>query len=284
MITTELEKIDLNSGWKAKLYLKFIEENKKTVFKQRKHEGPLQVQKLFYPELDGTCHVYILHPPGGVVGGDSFDININVDPNAKVLVTTPAAGKFYRSSGATAYQKQTIKVADNGFLDWFPSENIFFPGAKVKLETRVDLSKESHFTAWDIMCLGRPAIDETFSSGQLSQRLEIFKDGRPIRFDKFIIQENDLALNAKWGLGKKPVVGTFFCFTPRKELVGLLRKNIDSLGKDDLISMTFLDDIILCRYLGNSVEQVKQNFIKVWQILHLTLRGLDPVIPRIWNT
>ena len=72
MITTELEKIDLNSGWRAKLYLKFVEENKKTVLKQRKHEGPLQVQKLFYPELDGTCHVYILHPPGGVVGGEVF--------------------------------------------------------------------------------------------------------------------------------------------------------------------------------------------------------------------
>lgn len=71
-----------------------------------------------------------------MVGGDSFDVKIEVDPNAKVLVTTPAAGKFYRSAGDEAYQQQIITVADHGVLEWFPSENIFFPGAKVKLETR----------------------------------------------------------------------------------------------------------------------------------------------------
>jgi len=284
MTTSSLEEVALNTGWRAKLHLKFVEENNKTVLKQRTHQGPLQVQKPFYPEANGACHVYLLHPPGGVVGGDSFDIKIDVDPNANVLITTPAAGKFYRSAGREAYQKQAIKVADHGVLEWFPSENIFFPGAKVKLETRVDLSEKSHFIGWDILCLGRPAIGETFSRGQLTQRFEIFQNGRPIRLDKLVIQENDLALDEKWGLGGKPVVGSFFCLTPRKDLVDLLRQNIDSSGNDDLFSVTFVDDIILCRYLGNSVEHVKQNFIEAWQILRFALRGHEAVIPRIWST
>ena len=284
MTISSLEEVALDTGWRAKLHLKFVEENNKTVLKQRTHQGPLQVQKPFYPEANGACHVYLLHPPGGVVGGDSFDIKIDVDPNANVLITTPAAGKFYRSAGGEAYQKQAIKVADHGVLEWFPSENIFFPGAKVKLETRVDLSEKSHFIGWDILCLGRPAIGETFSRGQLTQRFEIFQNGRPIRLDKLVIQENDLALDEKWGLGGKPVVGSFFCLTPRKDLVDLLRQNIDSSGNDDLFSVTFVDDIILCRYLGNSVEHVKQNFIEAWQILRFALRGHEAVIPRIWST
>ena len=284
MITPKLEKVNLNVGWSAKLHLGFIEKEKKTVLQQRAHQGPLQVQKPFYPEENGACHVYLLHPPGGVVGGDNFDIKIEVNPNAKVLVTTPAASKFYRSSGATAYQKQILKVAAHGVLEWFPSENIFFSGAKAKLETKVDLSEKSHFIGWDILCLGRPAAREHFSQGNLVQRFNIFQDGRPLRLDKLVIRGNDLALNAKWGLAGKPVLGSFFCFTSRIELVDLLRKNVCPPENDDFYSVTFMDEIILCRYLGNSVEQVKRHFIKAWQLLRFALRGHEAVIPRIWST
>ena len=91
-------------------------------------------------------------------------------------------------------------------------------------------------------------------------------------------------MDAKWGLGGKPIVGSFFCLTPRKDLVDLLRQNIGSPENGDLFSVTFVDDIILCRYLGNSVERVKRNFIKAWQLLRLALRDHEAVIPRIWNT
>ena len=210
--------------------------------------------------------------------------NINLNSDAKALITTPAAGKFYRSAGPIAYQKQILEVANHGVLEWFPSENIFFPGAKVKLETRIKLFKESHFIGWDILCLGRPSIGETFDNGQLTQRLEIFMDGRLIRLEKLIIKENDLMLNAKWGLRGKPVVGTLFCLTSRTDLVDLLRDSIESLDGDNLLSVTLVDNVILCRYLGNSVEQVKQKFIKVWQVLRMALRGRESVIPRIWST
>ena len=284
MTVSSFEEANLNKGWKAKLLLKFIEENNKTILNHRSHQGPLQVQKLFYPESNGACHAYILHPPGGVVGGDSFDIKIQVEPNAKVLVTTPAAGKFYRSSGGEAFQRQSITVSDHGVLEWFPSENIFFQGAKAKLITRVDLSEESHFIGWDILCLGRPAIGEIFSQGQLTQKLEIFLNGCPIRLERLVVRDNDAILDAKWGFGGKPVMGSFFCFSPRKDLVDLLRQNIDLFENGDLLSITFVDGIILCRYLGNSVEHVKRNFIKFWQLLRLALRDHEAVIPRIWNT
>ena len=284
MSISSFKEANLNKSWKAKLQLKFIEENNKTILSHRSHQGPLQVQKLFYPESNGACHVYILHPPGGVVGGDSFDVKIQIEPNAKVLVTTPAAGKFYRSSGDEASQVQSITVADHGVLEWFPSENIFFRGAKAKLKIRVDLSEKSHFIGWDILCLGRPSIGEIFSQGQLSQKLEIFLNGCPIRLERLMIRENDAILDAKWGLGGKPVVGSFFCFSLRKDLVDLLRQNITLSENGDLLSITYVEGIILCRYLGNSVEHVKRNFIKFWQLLRLSLRDHEAVIPRIWNT
>ena len=273
-----------NSGWKARLELGFVEKNHKTIIQDRKHFGPLQIQKPFYPEPNGRCHVYILHPPGGVVGGDRFEIEIHVASHAKALITTPAAGKFYRSSGPVACQKQNIKVAPQGVLEWFPSENIFFSGAKAKLRTKVDLMGGSYFFGWDICCLGRPASGEQFFHGALDQRFEIWLDKKPIRLERFKLNENDPILKAKWGLGNQPVFGNFVCLTSKKDLVNLLRKKIPAPENGNAFSTTFIDGIILCRYLGNSVEQAKGLFMKTWDTLRLELFGQRAVIPRIWNT
>ena len=132
--------------------------------------------------------------------------------------------------------------------------------------------------------MGRPAAGEQFSQGNLTQKFDIFKNGRPLRLDRIVLGGNDPVLVAKWGLGGAAVLGSFFCLTPRKELVDLLRKNIGSFEGAGFFSVTYVDDVILCRYLGNSVEHVKQNFIEAWQILRFALRGHEAVIPRIWST
>ena len=132
MFISNLDRISSNSGWEAHLHLGFIKENDRTSIQNRKHFGPLQIQKPFYPDTDGTCHVYVLHPPGGVVGGDRFDIRIDLEPNAKALITTGAASKFYRSGGPIACQNQKIRLAARGILEWFPMENIFFSGFPLK--------------------------------------------------------------------------------------------------------------------------------------------------------
>ena len=284
MPISSLRKTDLNSGWEARLELVLKREKNKTVIRDRKTFGPLQIQKPFYPDKDGRCHVYILHPPGGEVGGDQFAVAINVGPNAVALITTPAACKFYRSSGPLASQTQEIKLAPSGVLEWFPLENIFFSGAKVKLKTRVHLARESYFFGWDICCLGRPASGEKFDRGTLDQRFEIWCQGKPIRLERFLIKGNDWTLQERWGLANKPVVASFFCFTSQKDLIHLLRQTIAFPENGDYFSLTFLNEIILCRYLGNSVEKAKELFIMVWKTLRGALLSKQAVTPRIWNT
>ena len=89
-------------GWCAELELCFARSESRTVLATRRHRGPLRIQRAFYPEPGGVCHAYLLHPPGGVVAGDRLAINVELDEGAQVLLTTPAAGKFYRSAGRTA--------------------------------------------------------------------------------------------------------------------------------------------------------------------------------------
>src|SRR5262249_43518141 len=129
------------------------------------HEGPLRVQRAFYPEGPDLPHVYLLHPPGGLAPGDRLSIEIGVARWARALVTTPAAGKCYRSDGRVSEQKQTLRVAAGSSLEWLPQENIVFDGSCVRLSTRVELEEGASFVGWDVLCLGRPASGERFTRG-----------------------------------------------------------------------------------------------------------------------
>jgi urease accessory protein len=284
MLTAKMTEKESYTEWRAQLDLEFSKSNNRTILSHRKHFGPLQVQKPFYPEINGTCHVYILHPPGGVVGGDQLNISVDVNSNAHALITTPAAGKFYRSAGPIAVQKQIIKVASKAILEWFPSENILFSGSKVQIETKVELAHDSHFVGWEISCLGRPASEEIFSQGELDQRFEVWRDGKPLRIERLKLRGGDPALHAKWGLFGFPVIGSMVCVTDKKKLIDSLRtmKNV-AIG-EEFFSVTEVDGAILCYFLGNSVERARNRFISAWKILRREVIGFEAVEPRIWKT
>ena len=283
MPTTEIKE-KLNAEWKARLDLEFSNSNNKTILSHRKHHGPLQVQKPFYPEFNGTCHLYILHPPGGVVGGDRLYIYVDVNPNAHALITTPAAGKFYRSAGPVARQEQVIKVAPKGTLEWFPSENIIFAGAKAQIKTRIELSRDSNFMGWEISCLGRPASNENFSQGELDQRFEIWREGKPLQIERLLLKGGDSSLHAKWGLIGFPVFGSMVCMTNDAGLLDSLKNLANASTNQELFSATQVDDIILCYFLGNSVEKARNYFIKAWKIFRQEVIQLEVIEPRIWKT
>ena len=274
----------LDAEWRARLDLELSKSNNRTILSHQKHHGPLQVQKPFYPERNGTCHVYILHPPGGVVGGDHLNIYVDVNSNAHALITTPAAGKFYRSVGPVAKLEQNIKVASKGVLEWFPSENIIFSGARAQIQTKVELAHDSHFIGWEISCLGRPASDEIFSQGELDQRFEVWRDGIPLRIERISLKGGDPTLNAKWGLLGFPVIGSMVCVTDKTELVDSLRKITNASIDQELFSVTQMDGAILCYFLGNSVERARNCFISAWRILRQEVIGHEAVEPRIWRT
>ena len=274
----------LDAEWRARLDLELSKSNNRTILSHQKHHGPLQVQKPFYPERNGTCHVYILHPPGGVVGGDHLNIYVDVNSKAHALITTPAAGKFYRSVGPVAKLEQNIKVASKGVLEWFPSENIIFSGARAQIQTKVELAHDSHFIGWEISCLGRPASDEIFSQGELDQRFEVWRDGIPLRIERISLKGGDPTLNAKWGLLGFPVIGSMVCVTDKTELVDSLRKITNASIDQELFSVTQMDSTILCYFLGNSVERARNCFISAWRILRQEVIGHEAVEPRIWRT
>ena len=63
------------TAWPARLNLSFAERAGRTVLTGQRHSGPLLAQKPFYPEPNGCCHIYLIYPPGGIVGGDELSLN-----------------------------------------------------------------------------------------------------------------------------------------------------------------------------------------------------------------
>ncbi len=264
--------VQLDGGWQAKLQLGFRAVPGKTLLADRSREGPLSVQRAFYPEGE-TCHVYLLHPPGGVAGGDRLDIRCRVHPNAHALVTTPGAGKFYRSVGPQSEQCQRLSI-DGGTLEWLPQENILFPGAKIELRTRVDLAGAARFIGWEIHCLGRPAIGECFDNGSAVMSVQLYRDGLPLLLERQTHHRGPACLRGH------PVFAALYATPADSNLLDALR---DSLPDPEL-GMTLVDGLLVIRYLGESVAQASRCFVEAWKRLRPAVIGRPPCPPRIWNT
>ena len=135
-LAVQVDKSERDAGWSAHLQLRFIERDGVTRLGARRHFGPLLVQRPFYPE-GAPCHVYVLHPPGGIVAGDRLELDIHLEPGSHALLTMPGASKFYRSIGPTAYLAQRFHLQAGSTLEWLPQDSIFFCGARASLDSRL---------------------------------------------------------------------------------------------------------------------------------------------------
>lgn len=273
-----------NTGWQARLDLEFESCAGRSVLARRRHVGPLCVQRPFYPEGNDVCHVYVLHPPGGVVGGDELEIDVTVGEAAAVLLTTPAAGKFYRSNGRMARQSQHLHVAAGATLEWFPQETIVFDGASVTMATRVTLEGGARFMGWEILCLGRPGAGERFDHGMLRQGWELWRDGKPLFVERALYEEGGVALAAPWGLAGQPVCGTFICVGNDARLIERIREATAALRIEGMFSVTQLAEVLVCRYLGEHSEEARRCFICAWETLRPAALQRPACAPRIWAT
>jgi len=269
--------------WKAKLSLGFTYKNNKTVLSERKHYGPLVVQRPFYPEGNDLCHVYLIHPPGGVVGGDKLDLNINLEKQTQVLITTPSAGKFYRSGDFKGSQTQKMTVAKESILEWFPQETIFFNGCNSELETEIKLTSDALFCGWEINCLGRPASGEKYQQGKIIQKLSLYRDNKPIFLERNEIEGASELLSSAGGFNDCCVFGTMLATQIDKNLCDELQNHWHE-KKEKNVSLTLIKDVLVVRYLGDSAEQAKKYFSEIWSSVRMKQRNLQACAPRIWST
>jgi urease accessory protein len=274
-------------SWHAELHLGFARQGERTVLRENRHRGPLRVQKSLYPEGDAVCQAILLHPPSGIAGGDHLAISAEVGAGAHAQLTTPGAGKWYRSGGAEASQRVDFTVGEDATLEWLPQETIVFDGARARMETRVALAADSRYIGWDILCLGRAAAGERFEKGRFDLFFRVDRGNAPIWLERGGFDGNDAMLSSPAGWAGATVCGTLLCSFPElpQQAAGLLETcravvPVDGAGH----ALTVLPGILVARYLGDSSEAARLWFAELWKILRPACCGRPAVTPRIWNT
>ncbi len=280
-------------GWFARLELGVEARPPQARARVQRHaqEGPLYLQRALYPEGPELPHLYVLHPPGGLVGGDRLELGVTIEANAAALVTTPAAQKLYRSAGPRAHSRVRLRAAPGAALEWLPSETIVFDGARAVLETDVVLAADAAYCGWDIVCFGRPAAGETFAHGALSTSLRIRREARGDAGTLLLINERAemsggcAALSEPWGFAGQPVFGNLYCVPRDPALAPALVPELrEALGAGDDYAATALDGVLVVRCVAPTCEKARARLIATWHFIRPRALGRAAIPPRIWRT
>lgn len=272
--------------WHARLTLDYTRDGERTVARHA-HEGPLRVLQTLYPEGDGIAHNVLVHPPSGIVGGDTLDIAVHAQPQAHAFITTPGASRFYRSDGEAAVQRTRIRVEAGARVEWLPLEAIAYSGCIAENHVLIDLAPGAELIGWDVVALGLPAAQQPFVRGSFLQHLEL--TGKWIERGR--MEAGDAALmDGPVGLASRRCIGTCFfasgeAITPqrRDELLGLAN-DVVSQGGGALIAGATAPGphVVAVRVLCDQVEPAMQLLKRVhaaWRPAVWQLRG---EASRVW--
>lgn len=274
--------------WQAKLDLNYCVEADRTVARHT-HIGPLRILQSLYPEGDTVCHNVLVHPPGGLVGGDTLDLNIQVSNGAHGLLTTPGATRFYRSDGELAVQRTQITLAENARFEWLPMEAICYSGCLAENRLSMSLANGAEILGWDITALGLPAADKPFDKGCFSQHVEL----PGVWLERARIKAADaLLMNSPLGLGGNCCLATLFFASGtalnRNQIQSALdraRAVIDAHPLAAMAGATSPDKkVIVVRALAPVVEPAMDLLRQVRTAWRQHFWAIGPSAPRVWST
>ncbi len=306
-------------GWRGHLALRYWRDGPRTVALDR-HEGPLRVLQRLYPEGDAICHHVLVHPPGGVAGGDSLLLQADLAEGTHAVITTPGATRFYRSGGRPSLQQARLRLADDARAEWLPLENLAFSGCEAENRTEVELAPGAEMMGWDLLALGLPASGASFDSGCFTQHLSLnlsaAKDApstatltpapvlapgpsqrenlpRPLWLERGRVDAQDhRLLNSPLGWGGRRVLGTAWWAAGqplgtqrRQALLDAARDCPEGAGLEGWTGVTSpLPHVVVARVLAERVEPAMQWLSAVRANWRRTGWGLDAHPPRIWRT
>lgn len=298
MLATGLPKSPAKNQWHASLELDFAHSAHGTQLKSAKRLGPLSVQKAFYPEGPDYAHVYLLHPPAGIVSGDTLSLSTKVGQNARVLLTTPGANRYYRArtdpeiGDPQQTQLVTLQISADAVLEYLPQETIVYPASQAVSSLDVHLNTTSIYFGWEIICLGLPASGQPFVEGSFNQLNRVFLDEELIYHDRIRLNQQNGLLSHPAGLAGQSVFGSFIISAPKQsisagqrlKLVAEIRARLLHLESEHLVSITDINGLLVARYLGQHGEQCKALFFEIWQLARPVCVDQAATQPRIWFT
>lgn len=280
-------------SWHGHLHLDYRLDGQRTIAHDR-HTGPLRVLQRLYPEGDQVCHHVLVHPPGGLVGGDVLDIDMRLQSGSHALITTPGATRFYKSSGAQATQSLLARVEAGARLEWLPLETLAYRNCMATNRMRFALAPGAEMMGWDVLALGLPAAGEAFNDpafpqGRFTQEIEL----PGVWLERGTVSATDhRLLDSPLGWAGKRVMATmwFACGSPmgrerRERLLEEARAiQADSPLAAQAGSTSPHEELLILRVLAERVEPAMQLLAQVWAQWRQSAWQMQACPPRVWRT
>lgn len=267
-------------AWHATLELAYTRNGDCTRPALRRHSGPLRVQKHLYAEGPDVCQHIIVHPPGGIAGGDTLSISACAGRDTWVQLTSPGAAKWYRAA-TPASQHLQLTVENGATLEWMPQETILYCAAQAQLKTDIELADDARLLYWDIVALGRPASQERFDQGSYQAELNIRRKGQLIWHERQRIEGNDGLLDSPIGLNSQPVIATLLL---TGEIDSELLQRCRELPNPVQGDLSQLPGLLIARCLAAEALHARDWLIDLWHLLRPAALGRPAIPPRIWST
>lgn len=270
-------------GWQASLRLDYAAEGGRSVARFV-HQGPLRILQSLYPEGDAICHNVLVHPPGGLVGGDTLSIEVEGRAGSHGLVTTPGASRFYRSEGAPAVQQVRVQLEAGARLEWLPLEALYYSGCLAENRLQLQLAPGAELLGWDVAAFGLPQASQPFVQGQVLQHLEL--EGAWLERGRIAADDARL-MDGPLGLARQRCMATLFFAAgselPRSRREALLDSARAVIGGHALAASAGATapgpQVVAVRALAPLVEpalQLLKAVRRTWRPLLWNLPGEDP--------
>ena len=275
-------------SWHAQLDIDYRLEQQRTVARHS-HTGPLRVLQSLYPEGDSICHNVLVHPPGGLVGGDTLEMTIAASGASHGLITTPGATRFYRSAGEPAIQRARIQLTDQARLEWLPLEAIAYNACLAENHLSVSLGPQAEFMGWDLTAFGLPSARLPFDTGQFLQHIEV--PGLWLERGLLRAQDHHL-MNGPLGLAGQRCMASLF-FVSGSKITRDRREAGLELARQVIAGHTLggtagatcpNEQVMVLRVLAPLVEPATDLLRQVWQVWRQHFWHLPAAVPRIWST
>ncbi len=231
--------------------------------------------RMMFPHATG-CEAMILNTAGGTAGGDGLDVDLTLEANAAVVVSTQSAEKIYRAQDDPARASIRIALGRDARLCWLPQETILFNGAGLERRIEADLAPGATLTICEMTVFGRTAMGEEPTAIRIDDRWRFRREGRLVHVAATRLDGDAAAILSSPALGGGArAVATLLRFSDGAEICNPLRDALDGCGIDWGVSAW--NGITAVRLAGRDAALVRRALVAALAVVP------DAELPRVWN-
>ena len=299
------------AGWAANLCLRFAADDRGTRLVHNRHGGPLRLLKALSSGDGRRLEAVIVHPPGGLVGGDTLAIELELGADSRVLATTPGQQKWYRSE-TVATARTRIALQANACLEWLPQPAILFDGARAQQALAITVDPTATCVGWEVLVRGRAAMGERLVTGHVDQTLSISAGRRLLWQERLHAGAADRLFDSPLGWGGSRIAASVWCCAPAlsadrlrdlrdswRSLLSLRNpheqpgdadaavRSCATVGDGIVINggaTIAAEGLLLAKLLADDSEQMMSTCQRLWRAARVALEGDEGTAPRIWRT